>query len=204
MGRRLQLAGGAVVALTLVGVLIAVVAGVGFGGEDERLEGLAQVAVPPVRTTDLRAAAQRAGCALRTFPQEGRLHVDGPVRYRTNPPTSGDHFPVPAADRVYDPGDEPSPERLVHALEHGRIVVRYRPGTPRRRVDQLETWYAETTKGTRAYKTILVQDAGGMPYALAATAWTRALLCPRSTDAAFDALRTFRTAFVDRGPELVP
>ena len=37
--------------------------------------------------------------------------------------------------------------------------------------------------------------------AVAATAWTQSLTCPELTDATFDALRTFRVTYVDKGPE---
>ena len=43
-----------------------------------------------------------------------------------------------------------------------------------------------------------------MPYAVAATAWTHLLGCPKMNDKVFDAIRAFRLAYVDKGPEFIP
>src|SRR5687767_10573552 len=52
---------------------------------------------PPVAEPDLEAAAGAASCDLETgLPDEGNLHLDDEdvpdVEYKTNPPTSGDHY----------------------------------------------------------------------------------------------------------------
>jgi hypothetical protein len=39
---------------------------------------------------------------------------------------------------------------------------------------------------------------------VSATAWTHALNCERMNDRVFDAIRAFRTRWIDRGPERVP
>lgn len=53
----------------------------------------------------------------------GREHIDGPVDYGTDFPTSGPHAPSPARPGFYN---DPLPsEALVHALEHGNIVIYY-------------------------------------------------------------------------------
>ena len=64
----------------------------------------------------LSRAAAKAGCTVRSFPNFGREHTTKRVRYRTNPPTSGPHNPVPAEDGIYD--DPPPTEKLVQALRH--------------------------------------------------------------------------------------
>lgn len=56
---------------------------------------------------------------------EGATHVPecSPVTYGTNPPSSGNHYPVWAAFRTYS---SPLPRGYyVHDLEHGAIVVTY-------------------------------------------------------------------------------
>jgi len=61
-----------------------------------------------------------------TFPIEGATHVAScsPVTYGTNPPTSGNHYPVWAAWQTYT---TPVPRGFyVHDLEHGGIVFTYR------------------------------------------------------------------------------
>lgn len=53
----------------------------------------------------------------------GREHIEGPVDYGTEFPTSGPHAPSPARPGFYN---DPLPsESLVHALEHGNIVIYY-------------------------------------------------------------------------------
>lgn len=58
---------------------------------------------------------------------EGAQHVlDGTkVEYKTEPPTSGSHYTVPAAWGVYD--RELADEVLVHNLEHGGVNIFYHP-----------------------------------------------------------------------------
>jgi hypothetical protein len=43
-----------------------------------------------------------------------------------------------------------------------------------------------------------------MPYAVAATAWGQLLGCKTMTPKVYDALRTFRERYIDKGPEQVP
>jgi hypothetical protein len=51
---------------------------------------------------------------------------------------------------------------------------------------------------------LLFENTTHMPYAVAATAWGHLLGCPQMNDRVFDALRTFRAAYIDKGPEIVP
>lgn len=64
----------------------------------------------------------------QALPILGREHVaEGTtVTYNSNPPTSGPHYPVPAAVRFYD--QELRDEQLVHNLEHGQVWISYKPG----------------------------------------------------------------------------
>jgi hypothetical protein len=39
---------------------------------------------------------------------------------------------------------------------------------------------------------------------IAATAWTHSVTCPKMNDKVFDAIRTFRARYIDKGPETVP
>ena len=85
---------------------------------------------PPQQDTDLFAVAREAGCVLRNPVIEGRTHVapDNDVEYKTNPPTSGNHDPVPAEDGVYSRAPTAKTmKHFVHTLEHGRIEIQYDP-----------------------------------------------------------------------------
>jgi hypothetical protein len=51
---------------------------------------------------------------------------------------------------------------------------------------------------------LLYPNTTRMPHAVSATAWTHALTCEQMNDRVFDAIRAFRTRWIDRGPEQVP
>jgi hypothetical protein len=192
--------GGAGLVLAAVAAIIVVIAaGGGDGGGDPGSSELTVKATdpPPQETDDLVQAAKKAGCVLRNPPIEGRTHVTKPVEYGTNPPTSGNHNPVPTPDGAY--ATSPTKEHLVHALEHGRIIIQWRPGTPRSRLAQLKGLFDEDP-----YHLILVPNNTDMPYAVAVTAWGHSAGCKKFTDDAFDVFRAFKTRYVDKGPEFVP
>ncbi len=192
--RLLQGGGGALA--DIAGIAVAARLVLGEGGDDESTAADAGA---------VREQAQAAGCTFRQFPSEGRDHTNDPVtNYRTNPPTSGAHNPLPAQDGVYAPGNEPNKENLVHALEHGRVLFQYKPGTPQPTVDRLRALAQEELEGSAGYHTLVMQNNTRMRPAVAAVAWTRSLTCPRLNDAAADAMRTFRTAYTDKAPEFVP
>jgi hypothetical protein len=145
----------------------------------------------------LRTAAAAAGCTVSSFPTEGRTHTDGKVTYKTNPPTSGAHNPAPAPDRVY--AVAPPAENYVHSLEHGRVELQYRPGAPAPVRAALLGVYREFT-----HHMLLFPNNTGMDYEVAATAWKHRLGCAKFNARVPDALRRFRDAYRDRGPEDVP
>jgi Protein of unknown function (DUF3105) len=205
--KRLQLVLGAVLAVLLVGgIVVAIVAGAGGGGSDEQAQAPKKAAatLPAQQTSDFQAAAKAAGCTLANPAYEGAQHEQKAFKasdYKTNPPTSGNHYPDWYDDGVYAPGTTPNLGKLVHPLEHGRIEVQYRPGTPKATVAKLEALLAEQNDG---YHMLLFQNTTGMKPAVAATAWTHSLTCPVMNDKVFDAIRTFRARYIDKGPEKVP
>lgn len=199
--RRIQLTFGAVIAVAAIVGIIAAITSSG-GGPKKKAEHV--VPIPPQKITNLTAAAHAAGCIVRSYPMEGRTHTDKPVHYKTNPPTSGNHNPVWAEDGIYAPGKTPGKEHFVHSLEHGRVEIQYRPGTTKHRIDQLETLFNEEVNGSRGYHQLVFENITHMPYAVAATAWTRLLGCPKWNNGIFDAIRDFRQAFLDKGPEFIP
>jgi len=165
------------------------------GDTDEAEE--TEAMLPPRRTEDLDMAVEQAGCELRSFAPEGNEHVDGRVGYRSNPPHSGDHNPIPADDGAY--GEAPTTEMLVHSLEHGRVIVQFDPDAPDALEDTLEQLYEEDP-----YHLILTPNATDMPFEVAATAWTKVLGCPDAGEATYDAIRAFSQEFRDTAPERVP
>jgi Protein of unknown function (DUF3105) len=209
--KRLQLVGGVVLGLAAIAaVVVALVVGLGGGGDDETTAGsdpsdaAAAVDLPAQQTSDLDEAAKAAGCTVTHAEYEGAGHEEKdfkPSDYKTNPPTSGAHFPEWYDDGVYAPGTVPNLGMLVHTLEHGRINVQYAKGTPAADVAKLEALLQEQNEG---YHMLLYENTTGMDTAIAATAWTQSLTCPEMNDKVFDAIRTFRSRYIDKGPETVP
>ena len=207
--KRLQYAFGGLLGLAaLAGIVVLIASAAGGGGEDEAEAGgqprADLPALPEQKETEFAAAAEKAGCELINAKYEGAGHEEKafkPTDYQSNPPTSGTHFPTWYEDGIYAPGNAEDLGQMVHTLEHGRVNVQYKPGTPDDVVAKLEAFMAEQNDG---YHMLLYENTTDMPYEVAATAWTQILGCEKYSDAAIDALRTFRARYIDQGPERVP
>jgi hypothetical protein len=142
-------------------------------------------------------SAAAAGCApIETHPIEGRDHVDPgtAVDYETIPPTSGPHYPTPADPGFYSaPVPEPT---LVHNLEHGQIVIWYRPEAPAETREQIERLVEQEPVATLAAP----YDNLPEPYDLALGAWGASQVCEGVSQEVVDG---FRARFQGRGPENV-
>ncbi len=196
--RRLRLAGGVASALAVLAAAAALLSG---GATPEpAAPGLRAVPIPAQATTDLDAAVRLAGARRISHPYAEGIneHTDEPVSYPTNPPTNGPHAFTWTEDGSYAGAPAPPTEQVVHAQEHGRVVIQYRPGLPRAQLGQLVALYEESPRHV-----LLVENATSMPCDVAATAWGNGVLCPTLNARSFDALRAFRDRFRDRGPETV-
>lgn len=163
---------------------------------------------PEPKVSDLGNAASMAGCEQRSSTVPSREHTADlaePVRYRTDPPTSGQHFQQAAPDGMYD--EPPADTAVVHAFEHGRVGIWFRADLPARRRADLRALVEEDSAQ------LLLVPRPRMPYEVAASAWNadpeplgtgRLLTCERLTDRAFDALRAFRGEHRAQGPEPIP
>jgi hypothetical protein len=211
--RRLQLVAGGVLALVAVVAVVAAIVSASGGGNSSGGGAASSgtyksVALPARQTSDFNAAVKAAGCVYKNYPSEGRQHLPSDTavnnKYKTNPPTSGDHRPTPAEDGVYAPNNAPDKENFVHTLEHGRIELQYAPSAPASVRNQLFSLYNEPVRGVDHYHELLFQNNTNMPYEVAATAWTNLLGCKTVNAKTWDALRAFRDRFVDKGPEIIP
>ncbi len=206
--RRLQLAGGALLGVAaVVAVVIAVTSGGSSSssgsGPSPSDSASSSVKLPVRKVTDLAAAAKAAGCVVKSFPLEGRDHTTAKVTYKTNPPTSGNHNPDPAQDGFY-PNGAPPKERNVHALEHGRIELQWKPGAPQNVINTLEAIFNEPLKGKSGYHQLLYENNTGMPFEVAVASWQHYLGCPTWNANVIDAVRSYREQYVDKGPEFIP
>jgi hypothetical protein len=195
-------------------VAIAVVIGIvllGGGGGDDASAGVLPDGgdVPEIADVDLKPAAQAAGCELKSFKATGREHLaslSDNVKYASKPPTSGNHYQVPAEDGAYE--KSPDPKELVHSLEHGRIVIWFKKSLPADDRAALKAYFDDDS-----YQMLLTPDPTGMTYEVAATAWNRdpepngtgrLMGCPKYDDKVFTALEAFKDENRSRGPEPVP
>jgi hypothetical protein len=224
-GRRRLMAGyvvAGILALAVVAGLVAVIASGGSGGgatnacseshiknSGGTFRGLQPdcrtgTPPPPIHVADLKISAAQAGCELKLdLPDEGNTHVPNstPVHYGTVPPTSGNHNPVPIDDGAYRTqitSDTNKPTNIrneVHAMEHGRIEIHYKPTLPEAQQLALKGVFDADPDG------MLLYPDPDMPYAVAVTAWTNEVVCPNYNPAVLDVVRNFRDTYRGNGPE---
>jgi hypothetical protein len=131
---------------------------------------------------------------VKTIPAKGTTHLRPGQNYNYSEiyPTSGPH-----ASRGTPPGFYDTPQRsvgLVHALEHGNIVIYYdKPGE--KALEALRSW---TALYPGAWDGVIATKKAGIGVSVVLTAWTKRLNLER-----FD--RAAAAAFIDlfrgRGPE---
>ena len=203
----------------LVGILVAAVlllgiAGAGAavllggGGDGGGDPGGAKIDFPDAREipdevdTDLTKSLEGSGCKLESVPLATEVdHREGDIKYETNPPASGPQNPVPAEDDLYE--ESPSEERVLHALEHGRVAIWANPVAPTDVLAGLRALYEEDPYH------VIVTPQTGLKEQVAMSAWEadgkgRILRCRKPTDDSWDALRAFKTQYRDKGPEFAP
>lgn len=151
------------------------------------------------RNAQAEANARRAmtatGCRYdsRSDPGTGD---NGNTTFSVNPPSGGPHGASPAVGRFYRPGEAaPDDGAVVHALEHGRIAIWYRPDLPAPDIERLSGLLEVRDR------MVLLVPRPSLSDPVAATAWRRRLLCPQ-TDVV--ALTRFVRTYVDEGPEKQP
>lgn len=123
----------------------------------------------------------------------GRNHFSGGnPTYKVNPPAGGNHVEQAAPPAVYPPSDVPPDGRVVHAMEHGYVVLWRQLELSEEDEKKLEA-VADRFEGK-----VLVVPRPQLTVPVAATAWHRRLLCDRVEE---EALSRFIRAFLDKGPE---
>jgi uncharacterized protein DUF3105 len=134
-------------------------------------------------------------------PNEGWAHVPegSAITYRSNPPASGPHYPVWLEYREYT---QPMARGYwVHNLEHGAIVVLYRPDAPAAVVQQMtDAFRSIPADPLCGHKRALLTPDPLLPRLTAVVAADFVLLGD-TVDA--PAIREFAVARRGRGPEQV-
>jgi hypothetical protein len=131
------------------------------------------------------------GCDYDTAADPGREHLIRPI-YTVEPPAGGPHLREAAQLGVYSAEAAPPDGALVHAMEHGGVIVWLGPA-----LDDTDAARARALHA--AYPTVVaVVDRPRLTSPIVATAWHRRLVC-RTTD--IGSVRRFICAFNGRGPE---
>lgn len=173
--------------------------------EDYQCDNREGTSPPDIQFGDLEESAAMAGCELSLdLPDDGNTHFtdENQGTYKTNPPTSGDHFGVgneagtgAVADGAYL--TTPPESRLVHSMEHGRVEIRYDPKLPDAQQLALKGVFDEDPGGI-----IMVPDPD-LPFAVAVSSWTNYIGCKTYDPLVLDVIRNFRDTFRGNGPENV-
>lgn len=214
--RRKRLIGygtGGVLALAALIVLIVAVVLPAIGGDDNGGEESSLLPaggrVGQLQETDVAKAAETAGCEFKNEKAKSRDHTGDPseiINYDSNPPMSGRHFETPAQESAYT--EAPPDPSLVHALEHGRVNVWYKPTAPKQVRADLKALYDRD----QGFQELLIPRPD-MPYTVAASAWTadpqplgtgHLLGCRTANAQSLEALQAFIEKYRGNGPEPVP
>jgi len=123
-----------------------------------------------------------------------RNHTPTPT-YKLNPPAGGNHTPQAAGAGIFTEANAPVDGQIVHAMEHGYVVLWYRPDLDEASLNT----YRELAQ--RHERDVLVVPRPSLEQPVAATAWHARLLCD-AVDV--DATERFINAYVNEGPEKVP
>jgi hypothetical protein len=216
-GQRKKLVGYGVAGVLVIAavVLVAIAMAGGSDGGGDGPEASSDVfpdggSVPEQTVFEVAPAARAAGCELRSHKgsgtQDHTTSLDERVQYDTNPPTSGRHYQIPAEDGAY--GEAPPDEAVVHTLEHGRVVVWFKPNLPKDDRADLKAWFDKE----EGFQTLLVPRRD-MDAQIAMSAWNgdpapngtgRIMLCTEINEKTWDALQAFADEHRSRGPEPVP
>lgn len=132
-------------------------------------------------------------------PNEGATHITegDKVTYQSNPPTSGNHWPDPLRDGIYD--EQKPDEAIVHSMEHGRVWVAYKPSISEQTRQALRALVKSEPR-------VVMTPRAANETDIALVAWDRIDTFNVNPDGSFDGkrVRDFIRRYRDKGPEYVP
>ncbi|OGD32495.1 hypothetical protein A3C91_02590 [Candidatus Azambacteria bacterium RIFCSPHIGHO2_02_FULL_52_12] len=132
--------------------------------------------------------------------EQGRDHLDLGVDhppYSSIPPTSGWHTPD---SHVWGVSKDPIPDEIqVHNLEHGGIMIQYKPGIDKSTGNNIIEKLEEI--GRRYKSKVIVAPYPKLGKNIALTAWT---YLDKFNDFDENRIVGFIAAHIDQGPEFVP
>jgi len=136
--------------------------------------------------------------SVEQFPSEGRQHVPSSqnLNYTQSPPLSGAHYDTPTQGGFYENAQPAG--NIVHALEHGAVVIYYDPAALNDSTRNSLQTFADTHTGT--WRSVIVvpnpNESAQSDYVL--TAWRNRMYMDN-----YDAqtVHAFLSEFLGRGPE---
>ena len=133
----------------------------------------------------------------------GQKHInDGEAHepYNSTIPSSGPHYIKPANWGISD--SQIADETLIHNMEHGGVVITYKPSLSASDVNKLKEIFSQLPKSSKfnEVKAVLVPRSGN-DHLVQLGAWTYTLNLD-SIDA--NTIKQFYNGHLDKGPELVP
>lgn len=142
---------------------------------------------------DVDAGIESASCRIDSeYDGSSRDHISNP-QFEVNPPAGGAHTPDAAQPSFYRDGrPPPSDGQLVHAMEHGFVVLWYKPDLSAADMQRVEAL------SDRFGRELIVVPRPSLGGPVAVTAWHKRLLCS-AIDA--EAIASFVQEYRDKGPE---
>jgi len=171
-------------------IVVAVIVVVAIAWQRERGTG----GVPE----NVGAAAEEANCTeIEEFEEQPADHIEVGTPhepYNSSPPTSGPHYEIPGATEFYT--EPQQTETFVHNLEHGEIVIWYRPDADSETLQDIQDIQRQEPAATVA----LPYEDIESPYQFALTAWGASQHCERVSQEVVD---HFRREYQGKGPEKI-
>jgi hypothetical protein len=132
------------------------------------------------------------------IPFEGSDHVGPgqPITYTNYPPTSGRHYPGTA--ELGFSYKEIAEGYLVHSMEHGAVVIYYRPDLPESSKESIRKLFTQIPPDKDGLVKLIAAPYPKLKTPMAIAAWTR--LLPLS-EFDFEQILAFYRAWVSKGPE---
>lgn len=143
-----------------------------------------------------------APLAVTNHENQGQEHIaEGAehIAYNSNPPSSGPHYAQPADWGVKD--SEIADETLVHNLEHGGILILYKPGLSDHQLTELKQIAAGLPQSGFGNIKVILAPRAKNDRNISLVAWTVTYHLDQPDE---KLIRQFYETYVDKGPEQVP
>ncbi|MEZ4220312.1 MAG: DUF3105 domain-containing protein [Polyangiaceae bacterium] len=188
----------------LVALLTALCAAPGCGSDEGAEPGGAKDAGPDVNYDPVVIESSQCGAVRQQHPTVASPHVAecSELTFTTDPPTSGPHYGTWAAFEVYSVAVPYG--YLVHAMEHGAVVVFYNCESDcSTEVSAAEKWASNLPldpkcAGSSAKRRLILAPSPTLPSRWAAAAWGATL---RASCFEAEVFEDFYQGFYDKAPE---